>query len=64
MIEAIMFDLDGTLIQSEKLKAQAYAVAAPHHGKPGTGAEASHFGGRLWRFGGRRGADRDAHGHL
>ncbi len=28
MIEAIMFDLDGTLIQSEKLKAQAYAVAA------------------------------------
>ncbi len=28
MIEAIMFDLDGTLIQSEKLKAQAYAIAA------------------------------------
>ena len=28
MIRAIMFDLDGTLIQSEKLKAQAYAIAA------------------------------------
>lgn len=27
MIRAIMFDLDGTLVQSEKLKAQAYAVA-------------------------------------
>ena len=28
MIRAIIFDLDGTLVQSEKLKAQAYAVAA------------------------------------
>ena len=28
MIRAIMFDLDGTLIQSEKLKVQAYAIAA------------------------------------
>ena len=27
MIRAIVFDLDGTLVQSEKLKAQAYAVA-------------------------------------
>ncbi len=27
MIRAIMFDLDGTLVQSEKLKAQAYAMA-------------------------------------
>ena len=27
MIGAIMFDLDGTLVQSEKLKAQAYAIA-------------------------------------
>ena len=27
MIRAIMFDLDGTLVQSEKLKAQAYAIA-------------------------------------
>ena len=27
MIRAIIFDLDGTLVQSEKLKAQAYAVA-------------------------------------
>jgi phosphoglycolate phosphatase-like HAD superfamily hydrolase len=25
-IEAIIFDLDGTLVQSEKLKALAYAV--------------------------------------
>ena len=28
MISAIIFDLDGTLVQSEKLKAQAYAIAA------------------------------------
>ena len=28
MIRAIMFDLDGVLVQSEKLKAQAYAMAA------------------------------------
>ena len=28
MIGAIMFDLDGTLVQSEKLKAQSYAIAA------------------------------------
>ena len=28
MISAIMFDLDGTLVQSEKLKALAYAMAA------------------------------------
>ena len=27
MIQAIMFDLDGVLVQSEKLKAQAYAMA-------------------------------------
>ncbi len=27
MIRAIVFDLDGTLIQSEKLKAQSYAIA-------------------------------------
>lgn len=27
MIRAILFDLDGTLVQSEKLKAQAYATA-------------------------------------
>ena len=27
MIQAIVFDLDGTLVQSERLKAQAYAVA-------------------------------------
>ncbi len=27
MIQAILFDLDGTLIQSEKLKAQSYAIA-------------------------------------
>ena len=27
MIRAVMFDLDGTLIQSEKLKAQSYAIA-------------------------------------
>ena len=27
MITAIMFDLDGTLVQSEKLKAQSYAIA-------------------------------------
>ncbi|MCH8919964.1 MAG: HAD family phosphatase [Chloroflexi bacterium] len=27
MIEAIIFDLDGTLVQSEKLKAEAYAIA-------------------------------------
>ena len=27
MIRAIVFDLDGTLVQSEKLKAQAYAIA-------------------------------------
>ncbi len=27
MIRAIMFDLDGVLVQSEKLKAQAYAMA-------------------------------------
>lgn len=28
MIRAVIFDLDGTLIQTEKLKAQAYALAA------------------------------------
>ncbi len=28
LIRAIMFDLDGTLVQSEKLKAQSYAIAA------------------------------------
>ncbi len=28
VIKAIMFDLDGTLVQSEKLKAQSYAIAA------------------------------------
>ena len=28
MINAIMFDLDGTLVQSEKLKALSYAMAA------------------------------------
>ena len=27
MINAIIFDLDGTLVQSEKLKAQSYAIA-------------------------------------
>ena len=27
MIQAIIFDLDGTLVQSEKLKAQSYAIA-------------------------------------
>ena len=27
MIKAIMFDLDGTLVQSEKLKALSYAMA-------------------------------------
>ena len=27
MIQAIVFDLDGTLVQSERLKAQTYAVA-------------------------------------
>ena len=30
MISAIMFDLDGTLIQSEKLKALSYAIAVQH----------------------------------
>ncbi len=28
MIRAVIFDLDGTLVQSEKLKAQSYAIAA------------------------------------
>lgn len=28
MIQAILFDLDGTLVQSEKLKAESYAIAA------------------------------------
>ena len=27
MIRAIVFDLDGVVVQSEKLKAQAYAIA-------------------------------------
>ncbi len=27
MINAIMFDLDGTLLQSEKLKSLSYAIA-------------------------------------
>ena len=27
MIQAMLFDLDGVLVQSEKLKAQAYAIA-------------------------------------
>ena len=30
MISAIMFDLDGTLVQSEKLKALSYAIAVQH----------------------------------
>jgi len=30
MIKAILFDLDGTLVQSEKLKALAYATAVQH----------------------------------
>ena len=30
MIRAVMFDLEGTLIQSEKLKAQSYAIAVQH----------------------------------
>jgi beta-phosphoglucomutase-like phosphatase (HAD superfamily) len=47
MINAVMFDLDGTLVQSEKLKAMSYAIATqrlrgglpgrgflPHHGPP------------------------------
>ena len=28
MIRAVIFDLDGTLVQSEKLKARSYAIAA------------------------------------
>ena len=28
MIEAVIFDLDGTLVQTEKLKALSYAKAA------------------------------------
>ena len=32
MITAILFDLDGTLVQSEKLKAQSYAIAAQRLG--------------------------------
>ncbi len=27
MIRAFLFDLDGTLVQTEKMKAQAYAIA-------------------------------------
>ena len=27
MISAMIFDLDGTLVQSEKLKAMSYAIA-------------------------------------
>ena len=30
MIRAIIFDLDGTLVQSERLKAQSYGIAAQH----------------------------------
>ncbi len=30
MIKAMLFDLDGTLVQSEKLKALAYATAVQH----------------------------------
>ena len=35
MIRAIMFDLDGTLVQSEKLKALSYAMAAQRSGYEG-----------------------------
>ena len=30
MIRALLFDLDGTLVQSEKLKALSYATAVQH----------------------------------
>ncbi len=30
MIRAFLFDLDGTLVQTEKMKAQAYAIAIQH----------------------------------
>ena len=30
MIRAFLFDLDGTLVQTEKMKAQAYAIAVQH----------------------------------
>ena len=47
MIKAIMFDLDGTLVQSEKLKAQSYAIAVERLRRlPGPNS-------RLWRRTGR-----------
>ncbi len=30
MIRAFLFDLDGTLVQTEKMKAQDYAIAVQH----------------------------------
>ena len=33
MIQAVIFDLDGTLVHSERLKAQTYAVAAAELGQ-------------------------------
>ncbi len=41
MIKAIVFDLDGTLVQSEKLKARSYAIAVQQlRGLPEPAAEA------------------------
>ena len=34
MIRAIIFDLDGVLVQTEKMKALSYAVALKHMTKP------------------------------
>ena len=42
MIRAVIFDLDGTLIQTEKLKARAYALAAVEL-KPGFFTEQEAF---------------------